>query len=98
MPVNPLRAVGKKSRQYVTSSSHDGRKKSTEKHQPVPEGTTRSISVRIGQFLSERSRTELVHVISTLVLSEWRQILSHRIFNEGYHCHNDSVPIVLTLF
>ena len=38
--------------------------------------TTRSISLRIGQFLSERSRTQLVHVISTLVLSERRQILS----------------------
>ena len=60
--------------------------------------TTRSISVRIEQFLSERSRTQLVHVIPTLVLSERRQILSHRIFNEGYQCHNDSVPIVLTLF
>ena len=60
--------------------------------------TTRSISVRIGQFLSERSRTQLVHVISTLVLSERRQILSHIIFNEGYQCHNDSVPIILTLF
>ena len=60
--------------------------------------TTRSISVRIGQFLSERSRTQLVHVISTLVLSEQRQILFHRIFNEGYQCHSDSVQIVLTLF
>ena len=53
--------------------------------------TIRSISVRIGHFLSERSRTQLVHLISTLVLSERHQILSHRIFNEGYQRHNDSV-------
>ena len=46
--------------------------------------TTTSISVRIGQFLSEQSRTQLVLVISTLALSERRQILFHKIFNEGY--------------
>ena len=60
--------------------------------------TTTSISVRIGQFLSEQSRTQLVRIISTLVLSERRQILFHKIFNEGYQCHSDSVLIVLTLF
>ena len=60
--------------------------------------TTTSISVRIGQFLSEQSITQLVCVISALVLSERRQILFHKIFNEAYQCHNDSIPIVLTLF
>ena len=60
--------------------------------------TTTSISVRIGKFLSEQSRTQLVCIISTLVLSERHQILFHKIFNEGYHCYSDSVPIVLTLF
>ena len=36
--LNPLRAVGEKSRQCGTSSSHGGRENSTEKHQPVSEG------------------------------------------------------------
>ena len=60
--------------------------------------TITSISVRIGQFLSEQSRTQLVHVILTMVVSERHQILFHKFFNEGYQCHNDSVLIVLTLF
>ena len=34
---NPLRAAGEKSQQCGTSSSHGGREKSTEKHQPVSE-------------------------------------------------------------
>ena len=33
-----MRAVGKKSRQCRTSSSHGGLENSTEKHQPVSEG------------------------------------------------------------
>ena len=36
--LNPLRAAGEKSGQYGTSSSHGGREKSTEKHQPISEG------------------------------------------------------------
>ena len=40
-------------------------------------------------ILSEQSSTQLVHFISTLVLSEQRQIHFHRIFNEGHQCHND---------
>ena len=62
---------------------------------------TRSISVRIGQFLSEQSRMQLVCIIGgvkTLVLSKRCDILFHRIFNEGYQCHSDSIPIILTLF
>ena len=40
------------------------------------------------------------NVILTLVLSEWHQILFHRILNEDCQCHSDStrVPIILTLF
>ena len=36
--LNSLHAAVKKSRQCRTSSSHGGREKSTEKHQPVSEG------------------------------------------------------------
>ena len=36
--LNPLRAAGEKSGQYRTSSFHEGREKSTEKHQPISEG------------------------------------------------------------
>ena len=36
--LNPLRAAGEKGGQYGTSSSHGGREKLTEKHQPISEG------------------------------------------------------------
>ena len=38
---DPLRAAGEKSRPCGTSSSHGGREKSTEKHQPTSEGIFR---------------------------------------------------------
>ena len=48
---NPFRAAGEKSRQCRISSSHGGREKSTEKHQPVSEGISQEphiISSRTG--------------------------------------------------
>ena len=49
--VNPLRVAVEKCGQRGTSSSHGGREKSTEKHQPVSEGISweaRIISAHTG--------------------------------------------------